>query len=83
MGDGEEGVIQRAMGWKRKATTNYCRLQGGKGIGRWWESKIGRFSQRSIRSYVPVALGPEQRIQQRIETTYQRTPPILFDNLIQ
>ena len=22
--------------------TNYCRLRGGKGIGRWWEEKIGR-----------------------------------------
>ena len=29
------------MRWKRKAVTNYCRLRGGKGIGRWWY-KIGR-----------------------------------------
>ena len=30
------------MGWRRKAITNDCRLRGGKGIGRWWEKKIGR-----------------------------------------
>ena len=40
--EGEEGVIKRAMGWRRKAVTNYCRLRRGKGIGRWWEKKIGR-----------------------------------------
>ena len=41
--EGEEvGIIKRAMGWKRKAVTNYCRLRGGKGIGKWWENKIGR-----------------------------------------
>ena len=34
--------IKRAMGSRRKAATNYCRLQGGKGIGRWWNDKIGR-----------------------------------------
>ena len=34
--------IKRAMGWRRKAVTNYCRLRGGKGIGRWWDDKIGR-----------------------------------------
>ena len=28
-------VIGRAMKWKWKAVTNYCRLRGGKGIGRW------------------------------------------------
>ena len=26
--------IRRAMGWRRKAGTNYCRLRGGKGIGK-------------------------------------------------
>ena len=34
--------MKRAMGWRRKAVTNYCRLRGGKGIGRWWDKKIGR-----------------------------------------
>ena len=38
----EGGGISRAMGWRWKAVTNYCRLQGGKGIGRWWNDKIGR-----------------------------------------
>ena len=38
----EEGGMKRAMGWRRKAVTNYCRLRGEKGIGRWWEDKIGR-----------------------------------------
>ena len=32
----------RAMRWRRKAATNYYRLRGGKGIGRWWDDKIGR-----------------------------------------
>ena len=40
-GDGR-AVIGRVMKWKRKAVTNYCRLRGGKGIGRWWNDKIGR-----------------------------------------
>ena len=40
--EGEEAVVGRAMGWRRKAVTNYCRLRGGKGIGRWWDEKIGR-----------------------------------------
>ena len=40
--EGEDAIIGRAMGWWRKAVTNYCRLRGGKGIGRWWETKIGR-----------------------------------------
>ena len=40
--EGEEAVIGRAMGWWRKAVANYCRLRGGKGIGRWWDNKIGR-----------------------------------------
>ena len=40
-GDGR-AVIGRAMKWKREAVTNYCRLRGGKGIGRWWSDKIGR-----------------------------------------
>ena len=38
----EGGGIKRVMGWRRKAVTNYCRLRGGKGIGRWWDEKIGR-----------------------------------------
>ena len=29
------------MCWKRKAVTNYCRLRGGKGIGRWWGCRVG------------------------------------------
>ena len=41
--EGEGGVIGRAtLGWKRKAVTNHCRLRGGKGIGRWWENRVGR-----------------------------------------
>ena len=40
--EGEEAVIGRAMKWRREAVTKYCRLRGGKGIGRWWEEKIGR-----------------------------------------
>ena len=40
-GDGK-AVIGRAMKWRWKAVTNYCRLRGGKGIGRWWDDKIGR-----------------------------------------
>ena len=36
------GGIKRAMGWRRKAVTNYCRLRGGNGIGRWWDDKLGR-----------------------------------------
>ena len=39
---GEGGGIQRTMGCRWKAVTNYCRLRGGKGIGRWWDDKIGR-----------------------------------------
>ena len=35
-------VIERAMDWSRKAATNYCRLWGGKGLGNWWENKVGR-----------------------------------------
>ena len=31
--EGEEGIIKRTMGWKRKVVTNYCRLRGGKVIG--------------------------------------------------
>ena len=38
-------VIGRAMGWRRKAVTNYCRLRGGKGIGRWWDEKIKRVEE--------------------------------------
>ena len=40
--EGEDAVISRAMRWRRKAVMNYCRLRGRKGIGRWWEGKIGR-----------------------------------------
>ena len=32
---------RRMIGWKRKAVTSYCRLRGGKSIGKWWEEKIG------------------------------------------
>ena len=39
-GDGR-AVIGRAMKWKRKAVTNYCRLRGRRGIGRCWDDKIG------------------------------------------
>ena len=39
---GEGGGIKRAMGWRQKAVTNYSRLREGKGIGRWWDDKIGR-----------------------------------------
>ena len=38
----EDAVSGRAMGWRRKAVTNYCRLRGRRGLGRWWEKKIGR-----------------------------------------
>ena len=38
--EGEAG-IKRAMGWRRKAVTHYCRLKG-KGIGKWWENRIER-----------------------------------------
>ena len=39
-GDGsKDAVIGR---WRRKAVTNYCRLRGRKGIGRWWDNKIER-----------------------------------------
>ena len=40
--EGEEAIVGRAMGWRWKAVTNYCRLRGGKGIGRWWDEKIGQ-----------------------------------------
>ena len=40
-GDGT-AVIGRAMTSKREAVTNYCRLRGRKGVGRWWNDKIGR-----------------------------------------
>ena len=33
-GDGEVVVISRAMRWKQRGVTNYCRLRGSKGIGR-------------------------------------------------
>ena len=42
MEKGEEGVIGRAVRRRRKAVTNYYRLRGGKGIGKWWENKIGQ-----------------------------------------
>ena len=37
-----ETITKRPMGSKRKAVTSYCQLRGGKGIGKWWENKIGR-----------------------------------------
>ena len=40
--ESEDAAIGRAMRWRRKAVTNYCRLREGKGIGRWWEKQIGR-----------------------------------------
>ena len=43
---GEDAVIGRAMRWRRKAVTNYCRLRGGKGIGRWWDKKMWRVESR-------------------------------------
>ena len=33
------GGIRGTMG--RKAVTNYCHLREGKGIGGWWNEKIG------------------------------------------
>ena len=36
-------AVEQAMGWGRKAATNYCRLCGGKGLGNWWENKVGRW----------------------------------------
>ena len=45
MEGGEEAVIGRAMGWRREAVKNYCRLRGGKGIGGWWNAKIGRVEE--------------------------------------
>ena len=33
---------QEGDGMEEKAVTNYCRLRGGKGIGKWWGNKIGR-----------------------------------------
>ena len=42
----EDAVIVRAMRWRRKAVTNYCRLRGGKGIGRWWDEKMGRVEDK-------------------------------------
>ena len=41
MEGGEKAVLGRAMGWRREAVTSYCRLRGGKVIGRWWNKKIG------------------------------------------
>ena len=35
----EEGVIKRTI-WGGRAS--YCFLKGGKGIGKWWENRIGR-----------------------------------------
>ena len=25
--------------WEQKVATSYCRLRGGKGLGKWWEKK--------------------------------------------
>ena len=38
----EGGNIKAKMGWRRKAVMSYCRLRGGKGIGRWWGFKVGQ-----------------------------------------
>ena len=38
----EEAGIRRVMGWQRKAVANYCRLLGGKDIGKRWKNRIGR-----------------------------------------
>ena len=51
MGETEEkGVFRGGRGGRDHksdeveagAVTNYCRLRGGKGIGRWWEARIGQ-----------------------------------------
>ena len=55
-GEGEKGeaVIENG-GWERKAVTNYCRLRGGKGVGKWWEKKVGRWRRGYTGSYcIPV-----------------------------
>ena len=46
----EEGLFggRRAMGWRLKAASNYCRLRGGKGIGRWWEMLGGYLDYPNI-----------------------------------
>ena len=41
-GGGDNAGIGRAMGSRRMAVTNFCRLRGGKGIGRWWNERIAR-----------------------------------------
>ena len=46
--EGEDGVIKGAMGWKRIAVTNHCRLRGRKGIRRW--CKVGHVAEAE--SYV-------------------------------
>ena len=35
------GSIRRAIGRRRRAVTSYCRLRGGKGLGKWRENKVG------------------------------------------
>ena len=49
-----ERVIKRAMGWRRKAVTNYCRLRGGKVVGEQDLSEV-RGGERDTGSHnVPV-----------------------------
>ena len=45
----EAGGIKTAMAWRRKAVTNYYRLRGGKGIGGWWNDKVGMVDGRKSR----------------------------------
>ena len=45
-------AIERAMGWKTVALTNYyCRLRGRKGIGRWWGNKVGHVDKAKSPRY--------------------------------
>ena len=46
---GEEETIKRAIGWRRRAVTNYGRLRGGKGmVARWWERQAGRIDGNAV-----------------------------------
>ena len=64
VGDYGRPVIGRAMKWKRKAVTHYCRLRGGKGIGRCWDDKIGGSQVRNARD-VEEGMGKGKRDQVR------------------
>ena len=55
-------VIGRAMRWRRKAVTNYCRLRGGKGIGRWWDEKIGRVEDAEFPEHIVFRCGKVRRV---------------------